>query len=282
MRVPHLSLSYHRKARRRLRFFVEATALSAPYSRGAAVLIDAVTTREGITGRADVFAYTTMALPALHRIAGDIGAELVGMPSPPQEVMRVSPAFRANRMAGPCRHGRVGHRHGSMGCIGAGRSAAVVRLLGGTVRPLDAYEPAIDLIDPNNDANVITTSVHPVQGHQDQGGDGDMSLAIWPTVHSARIIGPDMRLMVVGPGAEHAEAVRRVRRLTSLTLHWFKPVKAEAWLAVRQVRAATSNDQVQREHRSTVWRAAISQRIDDADLMKWADRHQLVLGQDLR
>ena len=47
------------------------------------VLID-VTTREGITGKAYIFAYTTTALPALHRIVGDIGAELVGKPAAPQ------------------------------------------------------------------------------------------------------------------------------------------------------------------------------------------------------
>jgi mandelate racemase len=47
-----------------------------------------VTTREGITGKAYVFAYTPTGLTALHRIISDIGAELVGMPTAPQNVMR--------------------------------------------------------------------------------------------------------------------------------------------------------------------------------------------------
>jgi mandelate racemase len=87
MNVPHLTIAG-----------VTAKAVVAPLARpvrtavgtipaAPLVLID-VTTREGITGQAYIFAYTTTALPALHRIVGDIGAELIGMPAAPQEWRR--------------------------------------------------------------------------------------------------------------------------------------------------------------------------------------------------
>jgi hypothetical protein len=124
MSVPHLTIAG-----------VTAKAVVAPLARpvrtavgtipAAPLVLIAVTTREGITGQAYIFAYTTTALPALHRLVGDIGAELIGMPAAPQEVMRhFDRRFSATRVAGPLGHGRVGYRHGPMGCIGAGRRAA--------------------------------------------------------------------------------------------------------------------------------------------------------------
>ena len=51
------------------------------------VLID-VMTKEGVVGTAYIFAYTPLALPALHRLVLDIGREIVGMAGVPVEIMR--------------------------------------------------------------------------------------------------------------------------------------------------------------------------------------------------
>ena len=52
--------------------------------------------------------------------------------------------------------------------LGQAAGLPVVRLLGGTVRPLDAYH-SYGVVDPNDDADVMAASVARLQGHQDQG-----------------------------------------------------------------------------------------------------------------
>jgi len=62
-----------------------------------------------------------------------------------------------------------------MGCIGAGGWAPVVRLLGGTVRPLDACD-SYGVVDPNDDADVMAASVASgFKAIKIKGGDGDLS-----------------------------------------------------------------------------------------------------------
>lgn len=205
------------------------------------VLID-VTTREGITGKAYIFAYTTTALPALHRIVGDIGAELVGKPAAPQEVMRYfDRRFRLIGWQGLVGMAVSGIDMALWDALGQAAGLPVVRLLGGTVRPLDAYD-SYGVVDPNDDADVMDASVASgFKAIKIKGGDGDLSRDVATVRRVREIIGPDVRLMVdFNQALDVPEAIRRVRRLTEFDLHWIEePVKAEDLAGHAQVRAAT-------------------------------------------
>ena len=205
------------------------------------VLID-VTTREGITGQAYIFAYTTTALPALHRIVGDIGAELVGMPAAPQEVMRYfDRRFRLIGWQGLVGMAVSGIDMALWDALGRAAGLPVVRLLGGTVRPLNAYD-SYGVVDPNDDTDVMAASVASgFKAIKIKGGDGDISRDVATVRRVREIIGPDVRLMVdFNQALEVPEAIRRIRRLTEFDLHWVEePVKAEDLTGHARVRAAT-------------------------------------------
>jgi mandelate racemase len=205
------------------------------------VLID-VTTREGITGKAYIFAYTPTALAALHRIVGDIGAELVGMPAAPREVMRhFDRRFRLIGWQGLLGMAVSGIDMALWDALGRAAGMPVVRLLGGTVRPLDAYD-SYGVVDPNGDADVLAASVASgFKAMKIKGGDGDLGHDVATVRRVREIIGPDVRLMVdFNQALDVPEAIRRIRRLTEFDLHWIEePVKAEDLAGHARVRAAT-------------------------------------------
>ena len=80
------------------------------------VLID-LHTREGVTGRTYLFAYTEAALAPLARLVETIGAEMRGREARTGGAdAGARPALPAARLAGSRRHGRLRHRHGALGC----------------------------------------------------------------------------------------------------------------------------------------------------------------------
>ena len=159
---------------------VKARAVIAPISRpvknafgiieaAPLVLID-VETDQGITGRSYIFAYTKLTLIPLVHLIEEIGRELTG---------RADRALRPDgsdgcqipsaRLAGPGRDGGVGPRHGVLGCAGTGRGSAIGPVLGGSPRPIRAYD-SYGVVDPISRRERPEALAGPgFSRHQDQG-----------------------------------------------------------------------------------------------------------------
>ncbi len=241
MSVPHLVIAG-----------VGAKAVVAPLARpvktavgaipAAPLVLIEVTTRQGITGKAYIFAYIAPALKALHRIVSDVGAELVGMTVAPQDVMRhFERRFRLIGWQGLVGMAVSGIDMALWDVLGRAAGLPVAQLLGGTVRPLDAYD-SYGVIDPTHDADVLAASVASgFKAIKIKCGDGDLTRDIAAVRGVREIIGPDVRLMVdFNQALDVPEAIRRIRRLTEFDLHWIEePVKAEDLDGHARVRAAT-------------------------------------------
>jgi mandelate racemase len=241
MSVPHLVIAG-----------VTAKAVVAPLARpvrtavgnipAAPLVLIELATREGITGRAYVFAYTPTALAALHRLVGDIGAELVGMPAAPQTVMgHFDRRFRLIGWQGLVGMAVSGIDMALWDALGRAAELPVVQLLGGTLRPLDAYD-SYGVVDPNDDADVLAASVASgFKAIKTKCGDGDLARDVATVRRVREIIGPDVRLMVdFNQALDVPEAIRRIKRLAEFDLHWIEePVKAEDLAGHARVRTAT-------------------------------------------
>ncbi len=205
------------------------------------VLID-VTTREGITGKAYVFAYTPVALAPLNRLIGDIGAELVGMYVAPQDVMRhFDRRFRLIGWQGLIGMAVSGIDMALWDALGRAAGLPVVRLLGGNVRALAAYD-SYGVVEPKADSEALAASVASgFKAIKIKVGDGDIARDI-ATVRAVReIIGPSIRLMVdFNQSLDVPEAIRRIRHLSDFDLHWIEePVRAEDLAGHARVRAGS-------------------------------------------
>lgn len=203
------------------------------------VLIDVVT-REGITGKAYVFAYTTPALGALHRLTTDIGAELVGKQVAPQDIMsHFDRRFRLIGWQGLIGMAVSGLEMALWDAMGQAADLPVVQLLGGTVRPLEAYD-SYGVVDLTADARVLSASAASgFKAIKIKIGDGDLSRDV-ATVRAVReVIGSEVRLMVdFNQALDVPEAIQRIRRLSEFGLHWIEePVKAEDLAGHARVRA---------------------------------------------
>ena len=133
------------------------TAISAIPS-APLVLID-VTTKEGVVGSAYIFAYTPAALPALCRLVVDIGAELTGQPVAPRDIMRrFDRRFRLLGWQGLVGMAVSGLDMALWDALGRAAEKPVVQILGGTPRPLEAYD-SFGVIDLKSDAEALAASV---------------------------------------------------------------------------------------------------------------------------
>jgi mandelate racemase len=205
------------------------------------VLID-VTTREGITGKAYVFAYTPLALASLYRLVTDIGVELVGKPASPQDIMRYfDRRFRLIGWQGLVGMAVSGIDMALWDALGRAAEMPVARLLGGTVQPLAAYD-SYGVVDTKADADVLAASVASgFKAIKIKIGDGDITRDV-ATVRAVReIVGSDVRLMVdFNQALDVPEAIRRICCLNEFDLHWIEePIKSEDLLGHARVRATT-------------------------------------------
>jgi mandelate racemase len=205
------------------------------------VLID-VNTREGVTGSAYIFAYTQVALPALNRLVEDIGAELIGTAVAPRDVMRhFDRRFRLIGWQGLIGMAVSGIDMALWDALGRAAGEPLVRLLGGSPRPIEAYD-SYGAIDPKTDPETLLSSVASgFKAIKIKLGEGDVAhdVAIARAVRG--IIGDDVRLMAdYNQSLDVPEAIRRINRLSEFNLHWVEePVHAENLIGHAQVRAAT-------------------------------------------
>ena len=205
------------------------------------VLID-VTTREGIVGSAYIFAYTPAALLALRRLVVDIGLELTGEPAAPREIMRrFDRRFRLLGWQGLVGMAVSGLDMALWDALGRAAKQPVVQLLGGTQRPLEAYD-SFGVVDPKSDAAVLAASVASgFKAIKIKIGDGDLARDVAAVRSVREIVGSDVRLMVdFNQSLDVPETVQRIQRLSDFDLHWVEePVKAEDLAGHARVRQAT-------------------------------------------
>jgi mandelate racemase len=118
----------------------------------------------------------------------------------------------------------------------------VVRLLGGSPRPLEAYD-SYGAIDPEADAATLRSSAESgFKAIKIKLGEGNLARDI-ATVNAVRqIIGEDIRLMAdYNQSLDVPEAICRIGRLSPFNLHWVEePVKAEDLAGHSRVRAASA------------------------------------------
>lgn len=205
------------------------------------LLID-VETDQGVTGRAYIMGYTVATLEPMRAFLANVEAMVVDQPVAPAD--RAAAFEAAFRLLG--RQGLVGMALSGLDmalwdALGKARGVPVVELLGGTARPIDAYD-SYGLVDPSADAGALERSLDQgFRGIKIKLGDGDLDRDI-DTVSGVReIIGDDIALMVdYNQSLTAPEAVRRIDRLAEFDLHWLEePVPAEDWSAHSDVRAAS-------------------------------------------
>jgi mandelate racemase len=229
---------------------VKARAIVAPIARpvktafatidaAPLVLID-VDTDSGVTGHAYIFAYTKLTLKSLTHLIEEIGRELVGRPVAPFDLMAAMDAkFRLLGWQGLVGMAVSGLDMAYWDALGKAADKPVVELLGGSPRPIKAYD-SFGVIDPVADEKVLRRSLDQgFRGIKIKGGDGDAANDERMVAGVRALLGPDIAVMIdFNQSLDPAEASRRIERLAPYDLTWIEePVPQENLLGHAKVRA---------------------------------------------
>jgi mandelate racemase len=219
---------------------VTARAVDVPISRpvknafgvirsAPLVLID-VSTDQGVTGRSYIFGYARLTLKPLVQLIGEIGADLTGKPVAPFDLMaQMDAKFRLLGWQGLVGMAVSGLDMAFWDVLGRVAGQPLARLLGGTPRPIRAYD-SYGAIDPAADERDLRRSLdRGFRGIKIKGGDGDLANDERVVKWVRSLIGPDIALMVdFNQSLDPSEAIRRIDRLAAYDLHWIEePVPAE-------------------------------------------------------
>ena len=193
------------------------------------VLID-VATDQGVTGRAYIFAYAEMTQKPLVQLIEAIGRDLAGRAIVPFDLMAVMDAkFRLLGWQGLVGMAVSGLDMAFWDALGRIAGKPVVELLGGTARPMRAYD-SYGVVDPSADASDLRRSLDQgFRGIKIKGGDGDAANDERVVKGVRKLLGPDIALMIdFNQSLDPAEATRRIARLEPYDLHWIEePVPQE-------------------------------------------------------
>jgi len=219
---------------------VKARALVAPISRpvknafgvieaAPLVLID-VATDQGVTGRSYIFAYTRLTLKPLVHLIEEIGRDLVGKAVAPFDLMTAMDAkFRLLGWQGLVGMAVSGLDMAFWDALGQVAGRPVVELLGGSARPMRAYD-SYGAVDPVADERDLRRSLEQgFRGIKIKGGDGDAAHDEQVVKAVRALIGPDVALMLdFNQSLDPDEAIRRINRLAPYDLLWIEePVPQE-------------------------------------------------------
>lgn len=229
---------------------VKARALVAPISRpvknafgvieaAPLVLID-VATDQGVTGRSYIFAYTKLTLKPLVQLIEEIGRDLVGKAVVPFDLMAVMDAkFRLLGWQGLVGMAVSGLDMAFWDVLGQAVGRPVVELLGGSARPIQAYD-SYGAVDPVADERDLRRSLEQgFRGIKIKGGDGDAAHDEWMVKGVRALIGPDVALMLdFNQSLDPDEASRRINQLAPYNLLWIEePVPQENLQGHAEVRS---------------------------------------------
>lgn len=205
------------------------------------VLID-VSTEEGITGRAYLFAYTTVALTPLARLIEEIGRELKGKSAAPRERMRdFDLRFRLLGWQGLVGMTVSGLDMAFWDAQARALERPLASLLGGSLMPVAAYD-AHGIVDPVVDEAAIVASVEAgFRAIKIKIGESDLAKDASTVASVRKMIGPEVRLMVdYNQSLDVLEARRRIERLSEFGLDWVEePVRADDIHGHAKVRAGS-------------------------------------------
>src|SRR5262252_8618005 len=208
---------------------------------GPLVLID-VETDQGVTGRSYIFAYTRLTLKSLVLLIEEIGRDLVGKAIAPFDLMAAMDAkFRLLSAQGLVGMAVSGLDMAFWDALGQLAGKPVVELLGGSARPIRAYD-SYGAVDPAADERALRHSLEQgFRGIKIKGGDGDAANDERVVKGVRALLGPDIALMIdFNQSLDPAEATRRIARLAPYDLTWIEePVPQENLSGHAKVRATS-------------------------------------------
>jgi mandelate racemase len=219
---------------------VKARAVVTPISRpvknafgvieaAPLVLID-VETDQAVTGHSYIFAYTEL-------------TDLVGKPLAPFDLMAAMDAkFRLLGWQGLVGMAVSGLDMAFWDALGQAADKPVAELLGGSVRPIRAYD-SYGVVDPAADEKDLKRSLEQgFRGIKIKGGDGDAANDERVVEGVRKLLGPDIALMIdFNQSLNPAEAIGRIARLAPYDLHWIEePVPQEYLQGLADVRRESS------------------------------------------
>jgi mandelate racemase len=193
------------------------------------VLVD-VHTNEGIVGRSYAFAYTPVMLRSLVQFLRDIAPVLVGEVVSPRERMRQ--LDKQLKLVGW--QGIAGMAIGALDmalwdALGRAANLPVAVLLGGEVKPLDAYD-SYGILDIKTDLGLLEASLESgFEAIKIKAGAGEVADDVATVAAVRKLIGPRCRLMVdLNQSQTTASAIERILRLQEFDLTWVEePVAAD-------------------------------------------------------
>ena len=231
---------------------VKARALVAPISRpvknafgvleaAPLVLID-VATDQGVTGHAYLFGYSKLTLKPLVMLIEEIGRELVGKAIVPFDLMGAMDAkFRLLGWQGLIGMAVSGLDMAFWDALGQIAGKPVVELLGGSPRPMRAYD-SYGAVDPAADEKHLRRSIEQgFRGIKIKGGYGDAANDERVVKGVRALLGPDIALMIdFNQSLDPEEAKRRIARLAPYDLTWVEePVPQENLCGHAEVRKSS-------------------------------------------
>jgi mandelate racemase len=231
---------------------VKARALVAPISRpvknafgvieaAPLVLID-VATDQGVTGHAYLFGYSKLTLKPLVMLIEEIGRELVGKAIVPFDLMAALDAkFRLLGWQGLIGMAVSGLDMAFWDALGQIAGKPVVELLGGSPRPMRAYD-SYGAVDPAADEKHLRRSLEQgFRGIKIKGGYGDAANDERVVKGVRALLGPDVALMIdFNQSLDPEEAKRRIARLAPYDLTWVEePVPQENLCGHAEVRKSS-------------------------------------------
>jgi len=231
---------------------VKARALVAPISRpvrnafgvieaAPLVLID-VATDQGVTGHAYLFGYSKLTLKPLVMVIEEIGRELVGKAIVPFDLMGAMDAkFRLLGWQGLIGMAVSGLDMAFWDALGQIAGKPVVELLGGSPRPMLAYD-SYGAVDPAADEKHLRRSIEQgFRGIKIKGGYGDAANDERVVKGVRALLGPDIALMIdFNQSLDPEEAKRRIARLAPYDLTWVEePVPQENLCGHAEVRKSS-------------------------------------------
>lgn len=205
------------------------------------VLID-VATDQGAIGHAYIFGYSKLTLKPLVGLIEEIGRDLTGKPIAPFDLMAALDAkFRLLGWQGLVGMAVSGLDMAFWDALGQLAGKPVVELLGGSARPIRAYD-SYGAVDPKTDEKDLRRSIERgFRGIKIKGGDGDAANDERVVKGVRALLGPDVALMIdFNQSLDPAEALRRIKRLAPYDLTWVEePVPQEDLRGHAEVRKSS-------------------------------------------